>query len=472
MVPFEKLGSPLHFVGIGGVGMSSVALAIAAAPGPARSGFQVQGSDLRESAAVERLRSAGLTVFIGQSPENVEGAGAVVRSTAVKDDNPEVVYARDHGIPVLHRSDVLAELMRWRHSIGVAGTHGKTSTTALIGTLLHRGGLAPTIINGGVMGEFGSNAQLGDGEWVVAESDESDRSLVRLSPSIAVVTNIDRDHMDNYDDMDHLAATFKRFLQNLPFYGLAVVCEDDERARIVAASSDRRVLTYGFAESAQVRAVNVVADTDGTSFDVVFSADGFVWPGLRLPMPGVHYVQNAACAVAIARTLGISETSVREGLATFAGVERRFTVVDIIGDVTVVDDYGHHPTEIRATLKAALQHKGDGGRIVAVVQPHRFSRLNDLFEDFARCWDIADSVLVCDVFAAGEEPIAGANRDRLVDRIREVGHKDAVATTRDSLADDVGARVSGKTVVLCIGPGSITVWARELAVKLKARSAE
>ena len=392
-VPFDT--GPIHFVGIGGIGMSGIAEVML------NLGYKVQGSDMRENANVLRLKELGANIFIGQRAEQVHGAEAVVMSSAIKADNPELVEARSRSIPVVRRAELLAELMRLKWAIAVGGTHGKTTTTTMIAALLEGGGLDPTVINGGIINAYGSNAKLGMGEWMVVEADESDGSFLKLFPTVAVVTNVDPEHMEHYGSFDVLRKAFDSFVENLPFYGFGVLCIDHSEVQsMVGRITDRRVITYGFNPQADVRAENLKLEPTGSRFDVVFrNADNVEerWADLFLPMAGKHNVQNVLSAIAVARRLGLSKTLVRKGLDSFDGVKRRFTHVGEWNGVTIIDDYGHHPVEISAVLQAARQVSQ--GKVHAVVQPHRYSRLSDLFEDFCTCFNDADHVYVADVYA-------------------------------------------------------------------------
>ena len=380
-VPFDI--GPIHFIGIGGIGMSGIAEVLL------NLGYAVQGSDARESANTERLKKLGAKIFIGQKDGQVEGAAAIVMSSAIKADNPELVEARAKSIPVVRRAEMLAELMRLKSAIAVGGTHGKTTTTTMIAALLEGGGLDPTVINGGIINAYGSNAKLGMGEWMVVEADESDGSFLKLFPTIAIITNIDPEHMEHYGEFDSLRAAFDNFIENLPFYGFGVLCIDHPEVQaLVSRVKDRRIVTYGFNPQADVRAENLVPQATGTKFDVVFQGlDGVegTWKDLFLPMAGRHNTQNVLSAIAVSRELGLSEEQVRAGLESFGGVKRRFTHVGRWNGVDIIDDYGHHPVEITAVLQAARQVCK--GRVHAVMQPHRYSRLSDLFEDFSTCFN-------------------------------------------------------------------------------------
>ncbi len=455
-MPFET--GPIHFVGIGGIGMSGIAEVML------NLGYVVQGSDMRENSNVERLRKLGAQIYIGQKAEQVHGAGAIVMSSAIKADNPELVEARAKQIPVVRRAEMLAELMRLKWAIAVGGTHGKTTTTTMIAALMEGGGFDPTVINGGIINAYGSNAKLGGSKWMVVEADESDGSFLKLFPTIAVVTNIDPEHMEHYGEFDVLRAAFDTFVENLPFYGFAVLCVDHPEVQaLVGRITDRRLITYGFNPQADICAQNLRAQAGGTKFDVLFRArDGetALWTDLFLPMAGKHNTQNVLSAIAVVKELGASEQQVRDGLASFGGVKRRFTHIGTWNDVQIIDDYGHHPVEIEAVLQAAREVTT--GKVHAVVQPHRYSRLNDLFEDFCTCFNEADGVYVAPVYSCGETPIEGADRDGLVAGLRAHGHRNVNAVTRESLAEKLIIHIEPGDTIVCLGAGDITYWAAEL----------
>jgi len=459
-VPFDT--GPIHFVGIGGIGMSGIAEVLL------NLGYQIQGSDGRASAITERLQKLGATIYLGQKAEQVHGAGAIVMSSAIKADNPELVEARARSIPVVRRAEMLAELMRLKWAIAVGGTHGKTTTTTMIAALLEGGKLDPTVINGGIINAYGSNAKLGMGDWMVVEADESDGSFLKLFPTVAVVTNIDPEHMEHYGDFDVLRKAFDTFVENLPFYGFAVLCIDHPEVQaLVSRVTDRRVITYGFNPQADLRAENLILESTGSRFDAVFrAADGSEerWDGLFLPMAGKHNTQNVLSAIAVSRELGLTEAQVRAGLDSFGGVKRRFTHIGDWNGVTIIDDYGHHPVEIAAVLQAARQVSK--GKVHAVVQPHRYSRLEDLFEDFSTCFNDADHVYVAGVYAAGETPIEGISGPSLVESLTSHGHKQASSTSKDSLAKDLKPNLEEGDLIVCLGAGDITYWAADLAKNL------
>jgi len=455
-MPFEM--GPIHFVGIGGIGMSGIAEVML------NLGYEVQGSDARENPNVIRLRDLGAKIFIGQVAEQVHGAGAIVMSSAIKADNPELVEARARSIPVVRRAEMLAELMRLKWAIAIAGTHGKTTTTTMMAALLEGGSLDPTVINGGIINAYGSNAKLGLGDWMVVEADESDGSFLKLFPTVAVVTNIDPEHMEHYRDFDTLRGAFDTFVENLPFYGFAVLCIDHPEVQaLVSRVTDRRVITYGFNPQADVRAENMKLEATGTRFDAVFrNIDGEeeCWEKLFLPMAGKHNTQNALSCIAVARELGITEAKVRKGLDSFGGVKRRFTHVGDWKGVTIIDDYGHHPVEISAVLQAARQVSK--GKVHAVMQPHRYSRLSDLFEEFCTCFNDADNVYIADVFAAGEAPIENVSGPDLVEGLTSHGHKSAVSITNENLAQTLKPNLEKGDLIVCLGAGDITYWANAL----------
>jgi UDP-N-acetylmuramate--alanine ligase len=463
----------IHFVGIGGIGMSGIAEVMH------NLGYQVQGSDIAEGASVERLRARGMVVHIGHKAENVEGVAVVVTSTAVRRTNPEVAAALEARIPVVRRAEMLAELMRLKSTVAVAGTHGKTTTTSMIATLLDAGGIDPTVINGGIIEQYGSNARLGDSDWMVVEADESDGSFLRLDGTIAVVTNIDPEHLDHYGDFDGVKRAFVEFIHNVPFYGAAVLCIDHPEVQaVIGQVRDRKVVTYGFSLQADICGVNVRSAEGGNSFDVIVRQRGEHdrrIEGVHLPMPGRHNVQNALAAIAVAIEMGCSDEVIRTGFARFGGVRRRFTKVGSVdlagGAVTVIDDYAHHPVEIRAVLAAAREAVGaSGGRVIAVAQPHRYSRLKDLMNDFQSCFDDADIAYVAPVYPAGEEPIAGVDHTALVAGMKARGHRAAREIAgADALAEVLAGEIQPGDMVVCLGAGDITRWAAGLAPAITAR---
>ena len=455
---------PIHFVGIGGIGMSGIAEVLL------NHGYVVQGSDLKTSKITDRLVARGATLFLGQKAENLEGAEVVVISSAIKPGNPELNEARLRGLPVVRRAEMLAELMRLKSNIAVAGTHGKTTTTTMVAALLDHGRFDPTVINGGIIHAYDSNARVGAGEWMVVEADESDGTFNRLPATIAIVTNIDPEHMEHWGTIENLRDGFHEFVSNIPFYGLAVCCTDHPEVQaLVGRITDRRVVTFGFNAQADVRAVNLRYERGVAHFDIALQGEGSVIEGCTLPMPGDHNVSNALSAVAVARHLGMKKAEIREALAAFGGVNRRFTKVgEVMGGVPVIDDYGHHPVEIAAVLKAARQAIGEQGRVIAVHQPHRYTRLHSLFEDFCACFNEADIVGIAEVFAAGEEPIAGASRDDLVAGLIAHGHRHARAIdSEDDLSDMVRDAARPGDIVVCLGAGTISAWANNLPKRLE-----
>jgi len=462
-VPFD-LG-PVHFIGIGGIGMSGIAEIML------RIGYVVQGSDAKASANTERLQKLGAKIFIGHDAAHVEGASAVVYSTAVKGDNPEMVAGRAKRLPLVRRAEMLAELMRLQFSVAVGGTHGKTTTTSMIAALLDAGGMDPTVVNGGIINAYGTNAKVGEGDWIVVEADESDGTFLKLKSTVAVVTNIDPEHLDHYGDFDAVKKAFKDFVENIPFYGFAAICLDHPEVQALAAKvENRRLVTYGVNPQSEVRATNVSMGPEGARFDVQFSPPGGAVTrliDLHLPMAGDHNVANALAAIAIARELGVSDEAIRSGLTGFGGVKRRFTTTGVAKGVRVIDDYGHHPVEISSVLKAA--RAVSLGKVVAVVQPHRYTRLRDLFADFCSCFNDADVVIVADVYTAGESPIEGINRDSLVEGLRRYGHRHALALPSPA---DLPAMIAAQTqpgdLVVLLGAGDITSWAYALPAQLEA----
>ena len=452
---------PIHFVGIGGIGMSGIAEVLL------NLGYKVQGSDLKASKITERLQSLGATIFIGQEGKNLAAAEVVVISSAIKSDNPELQEARLKGLPVVRRAEMLAELMRLKSNVAIAGTHGKTTTTTMVATLLDKSGIDPTVINGGIIHAYGSNARMGQGEWMVVEADESDGTFNRLPATVAVVTNIDPEHMEHWGDFDSLRQGFLDFVSNIPFYGLAVCCTDHSEVQaLVGKISDRRVITYGFNAQADVRAVNLKYKGGVAHFDVELQTEERTIENCHLPMTGDHNVSNALAAIAVARHLGMKSSEIKEALANFKGVNRRFTKVGEVNGVTIIDDYGHHPVEIAAVLKAARQ--ASEGRIIAVHQPHRYSRLSSLFDDFCSCFNEADVVAIADVFAAGEDPIAGASRDDLVTGLIRHGHRHARAIhSEEDLERLVREQSEAGDIVVCLGAGTISAWANALPERLR-----
>ncbi len=462
-LPFDMRG--IHFVGIGGIGMSGIAEVMH------NLGYNVQGSDLADSVNVQRLRDKGIPISIGHTEENIKRIDAVVISTAIGSDNPEVAAARAKHIPVVRRADMLSELMRLKWNVCVAGTHGKTTTTSMVAALMDAAGLDPTVINGGVLNAWGTNARIGEGDWMVVEADESDGTFIRLPITVGVITNIDPEHLDHYGDFESLRNAFDEFIENTPFYGFGVVCLDHPEVQaLVGRITDRRLITYGTNPQADVRAEDISYIDGHAQFTIIFRKRGKEEARLenvRLPMPGEHNVLNAVAAAIVARELGATDDDIRKGFAKFDGVKRRFTRVGSHDGITVIDDYGHHPVEIAAVLKAARNICTD--RIIAVVQPHRYSRLRDLFDDFCACVNEADTVIVTDVYAAGESPIKNIDQQALVDGMTSHGHKDVIALGKwDDLPTLIRNKASSGDFVVCLGAGDITKHATLLVQKLAA----
>jgi UDP-N-acetylmuramate--alanine ligase len=456
----------IHFVGIGGIGMSGIAEILH------NLGYKVRGSDLNESYVTKHLQEIGIPVEFGHRAENLADASVVVISTAVKPDNPEVVAARAKWLPVVRRAEMLAELMRLKWSVAVGGTHGKTTTTSLVAALIDAAGFDPTVINGGIINNYGTNARLGAGDWMVVEADESDGSFLKLPAVIAIVTNMDPEHLDHYGSVEAMNHAYEDFVRNIPFYGFATLCIDHPVVQaMIPRLADRRIITYGFSPQADVRATDLQMDPGGATYNVVIAdrirATERTITGIRLPMLGQHNVQNSLAAIAVAHEMGIDDAMIRKGFAGFGGVKRRFTRTGEVNGVTVIDDYGHHPVEIAAVLKAARQ--ASHGKVIAVVQPHRYSRLQNLFVDFCTCFNDADMVLVADVYAAGEAPIDGVSGATLANGLSERGHRH-VAHLADpkQLAEIVASVAAPGDMVVCLGAGSITYWAHALPGELTA----
>ncbi|UVO38673.1 UDP-N-acetylmuramate--L-alanine ligase [Bradyrhizobium arachidis] len=457
---------PIHFVGIGGIGMSGIAEVLV------NLGYAVQGSDASDNYNLDRLRKKGAKVSVGHKAENVDGAEVVVVSTAIKRDNPELMAARERRIPVVRRAEMLAELMRLKSCVAIAGTHGKTTTTTMVATLLDAGGLDPTVINGGIINAYGSNARLGAGDWMVVEADESDGTFLKLPTDVAIVTNVDPEHLDHFKTFDAVQDAFRHFVENLPFYGFAVMCIDHPVVQsLVGKIEDRRIITYGENPQADARLLDLTPMGGGSKFKVAFrdrkTGAMHEIPDLMLPMPGRHNASNATAAIAVARELGVSDDAIRRAIAGFGGVKRRFTKTGEWNGVTVIDDYGHHPVEIAAVLKAARE--STNGKIMAVVQPHRYTRLQSLFEEFCTCFNDADAVVVADVYAAGETPIDGVDRDHFVAGLRAHGHREVIPLpAATELPGIVKGLAKSGDLVVCLGAGNITQWAYALPDQLKA----
>lgn len=464
----ESIG-PIHFVGIGGIGMSGIARVMA------NLGYPVQGSDIGESANVQKLRERGIEVSIGHDAANLGDATVVVISSAIKPDNPELIAARENGIPVVRRAEMLAELMRFKSCVAVGGTHGKTTTTSMVAALLDAGGLDPTVINGGIINAYGTNARVGEGDWMVVEADESDGTFVKLPADIAIVTNIDPEHLDHYGDFDGVRAAFHAFVENVPFYGFAVMCLDHPEVQaMVGQIEDRRVITYGNNPQANARLLNEHADNGAMMFDVQLNRhsdeDVRTIKDIRLNMPGHHNALNAMAAIVVAAELGVDDDTIRAGMNGFGGVKRRFTLTGEWNGVRIYDDYGHHPVEILAVLQAARE--GSRGKVIAIVQPHRFTRLQSLFDEFCTCFNDADIAIVANVHAAGEEPIEGVDRDALVKGIRASGHRNVIGLDGpENLVDLIPELAKPGDSVIFLGAGSITQWANALPDELAAGGA-
>ncbi|HLH92761.1 MAG TPA: UDP-N-acetylmuramate--L-alanine ligase [Xanthobacteraceae bacterium] len=459
---------PIHFVGIGGIGMSGIAEVLA------NLGYTVTGSDVADSANVKRLRDKGIKVAIGHNAENIDGADVIVVSSAIKRDNPELMAARAQRRPVVRRAEMLAELMRLKSCVAIAGTHGKTTTTSMVATLLEAGRFDPTVINGGIINAYGTNSRLGGGDWMVVEADESDGTFLKLPADVAIVTNVDPEHLDHFHTFDAVQTAFQTFVENVPFYGFAVMCTDHAVVQqLVGRIADRRVITYGENPQADVRLADLDHSGGHSRFSVVFrdrtGAEGHTIAGLTLPMPGRHNALNATAAIAVAHELGVADDAIRGALAGFGGVKRRFTKTGEWNGVTVIDDYGHHPVEIAAVLKAARE--STKGQVIAVMQPHRYTRLKSLFDEFSACFNDADTVIVASVYPAGEQPILGADRDSLVAGMRARGHRHVVPLEKPAdLAGIVRGLVHPGDYVVFLGAGSITQWAYALPGELAGKS--
>ncbi len=451
----------IHFIGIGGIGMSGIAELMH------NLGYTVQGSDLAENYNIMRLQKLGITCHIGHGAENIDSAKVVVVSSAVKPDNPEYQAARARHIPIVRRAEMLAELMRFKWSVAVAGTHGKTTTTSLVATLLDGGGLDPTIVNGGVINALGTNSRLGAGDWMVVESDESDGSFLKLPATVGIVTNIDPEHMEHYGDFDAVRGAYKTFIENLPFFGFAICCTDHpEVAALVQKITDRRIISYGFMHGTDAHISNVRVNGMTQVFDLLYRGQQIT--DISLPMLGAHNISNATASIVVALELGMTPAAIKHALADFAGVKRRFTKTGEHNGITIIDDYGHHPVEIAAVLKAARQAAGSN-KVIAVMQPHRYTRLSSLFNEFCSCFGDADVVLVSDIYAAGEAPIPGATREALISGLAKQGHKAVHGIANpDNLVTQISALAKPGDYVICLGAGTVTNWAYALPEQLAA----
>ena len=458
----NQIGHPvnigiLHFVGIGGIGMSGIAEVMH------NFGYKVQGSDISENANVERLRKLGIKVYLGQRNKNLEGAWGIVVSTAIKPDNPEVVAAKAMKMPLIKRSEMLAELMRLKWCVSVAGTHGKTTTTTMVSAVLDEAKYDPTVINGGIINAYGTNARLGEGDWMVVEADESDGTFIKIPSTVAVVTNIDPEHLDFYGDFENAKTAFEMFIKNVPFYGFSVMCIDHPEVQaLIGKVIDRRIITYGFSVQAEVRGTNILFDEGSAHFDVEISngndGDLSFLRNIVMPMPGRHNISNALAAIAVSYELGISADIIRRTFSKFSGVKRRFTVVDKVEDIIIIDDYAHHPVEITSVLSAARE--AYSGRVIAVVQPHRYTRLESLFDEFCSCFNNADTVIVAPVFDAGEQPIKGANQDDLISGLQRSGHREVIKINEPKELPKIISNIAvAGDLVIYLGAGSISSWA-------------
>lgn len=465
----------LHFIGIGGIGMSGIAEILSALD------YIVQGSDQAESANIKRLREKNIEIKIGHESANLKtqsGAPpvAVVISTAIKQNNPELIAAREQGIPVIRRAEMLAELMRLKWAVAISGTHGKTTTTSMVGQILETAGFDPTVINGGIVHAYGTNVRLGQSDIMVVEADESDGTFNRLPATVAVVTNMDPEHLDHYGTFENAKAAYRQFIHNLPFYGYAVLCIDHPEVQaLIPSVKDRKIITYGFNPQADVRAENIRADARGSLFDVIFSnrvtktGKEITLKDIHLPMLGRHNVQNSLASLAIAMEEGVPAALMKKALSQFAGVKRRFTKTGESHSITIIDDYAHHPVEIEVVLETARQAaSANQGRVIAVMQPHRYTRLHDLFEDFCTCFNNADTVIIADVYEAGEEPIEGANKNALVEGLKAHGHREVMALpAKTELAHMISKIARPHDFVVCMGAGDITSWAYALPAQLE-----
>ena len=471
----NKIGHPvnigtLHFVGIGGIGMSGIAEVMH------NFGYKIQGSDISENANVDRLRKLGIKVFVGQREENLEGAWGIVISTAIKSDNPEVVAAKALNMPLIRRAEMLAELMRLKWCVSVAGTHGKTTTTTMVSAVLDEANYDPTVINGGIINAYGTNARMGAGDWMVVEADESDGTFIKIPSTVAVVTNIDPEHLDFYGDFENAKMAFETFVKNVPFYGFSVMCIDHPEVQaLIGKIIDRRVVTYGFSLQAEVRGTNVSFNEGSAHFDVEISNrkddSVIVLENITMPMPGRHNISNALAAIAVSYELGISPDVIRRTFSRFSGVKRRFTLVDKVDGITIVDDYAHHPVEIASVLSAARE--AYNGRVIAVMQPHRYTRLESLFEEFCGCFNNADTVIVTPVFEAGEQPIEGADQDALISGLQRFGHRGVVKVTGpDELPSTISDIAEDGDLVIYLGAGSVSSWAYALPDALREERAK
>jgi len=466
-----KSGSLIHFSGIGGIGMSGIAEILHTL------GYKLQGSDISENGNTQRLSNLGINVFLGQDPKNLQNIGLLVRSSAIKADNPEVLYCKSHNIPVISRTEMLAELMALKTSVSISGTHGKTTTTSLVASIFEKANLSPTVINGGIINTKGTNAYIGKGEYLITEADESDATFIKIPSTIAVITNIDPEHLDYYGTFAELKKAFKTFITNLPFYGFGILCIDHPEVRKLSKQiKDRKIITYGIkSEDADVYAHNIKQTTDGSKFDVKISKNLDTklktLKNIKLPIPGLHNVQNSLAAIAIAIQLNFPKEVICNGFSEFNGVKRRFTKVGVVKGVTIVDDYAHHPAEVKATLETARQATNvKKGKIIAVFQPHRYTRLRDLFKEFSQAFWQADKLYISDVYSAQEAPIPGVNKEELVQAIKKQKSNFPVLSlnSKDDLVEIIKKDCKKNDILLFMGAGDITKWAYELPEKLKS----
>ena len=462
----------VHIIGIGGIGMSGYAEVLH------NLGYKVQGSDQSESANVLRLRALGVRVIIGHAAENIyneknELCSVIVKSTAVKDTNPEIIAAHKNKVPVIPRVELVAELMRSKWCINISGTHGKTTTTSMIGHVLEKTGLDPTVMTGGIINAYGTNTRMGMGDWMVVEADESDGTFVKLPSFASIITNIDPDHMDFYGTFDKIKEAFVAYAHNLPFYGFVVACIDHPVVEELLPQFQRKTITYGLSEKADIRAVNVQTTPDGMSYDIQFSARLVNFPreirGVRLSMFGAHNVMNSLTTFAVGHELGLKAGDIAEALVKFSGVNRRFTTTGIVNDITIVDDYGHNPGKVAAAIKTGrdIVTARKKGRVIAVMQPHRYTRLSTLFDQFCNSFTDADEVIIADVYSAGEEPIAGVNKEALVSCLRKNGSLVHALENPQALAPLIQQIAKPGDFVLCLGAGTITQWAHALPKELE-----
>lgn len=458
----------IHFIGVGGIGMSGICEILH------NLGYKVQGSDSATNYNVQRLESLGIKVTIGQKEENIENAEVIVKSSAIKDSNPEIMAGKNKGIPIIQRADMLAEIMRLKTSIAIAGTHGKTTTTTMVTCMFDAANLDPTVINGGIINHYGTNAHLGQGDWLIAEADESDGTFLKLPATVAIITNIDPEHMEHYGTFDNLKKAFRDFIENLPFYGFGVLCNDhlvvSELAKTI---KDRKVITYAIESEADVSATNIRIENGGSTYDVEISdkvkGGARSIKNIHLPMPGQHNVLNSLAAISVVAELELDSNVILNGFSKFKGVKRRFTKTGEVGGITIIDDYGHHPKEIEVTLRTAKGTlKSASQSVIAVVQPHRYSRVNDLFNEFCQCFSDADTVIVTDIYEAGESPIEGVNKESLIEGIKKTGHNNVLPlASKDELPVLINKIAKSGDIVVCLGAGSISAWANELPKQLK-----